>query len=269
MPRPTKKAKTKAAKVKPEVQVDGNLAEAAPVATAVAEAPVEEAPPPPILVEPPEKEKAKAKPPIEDDKDRIAATAINIAKLQAMSMPELNQMARELSVENFGTMRKHRVIFHILPKNAARGCAFLGRGAGNPGRGLRLPALPKLQLSAVPGGHLRLALPDSAIRLADRQPDRWPNPAAQGEGTVLRAAQSRGGGSGRAGQGQGQDSFRQPDATVPEQALYPGDHARRVVHAGARPGLPNWQRVARADRAAAAHWQDRPDAEARQCDAEE
>jgi transcription termination factor Rho len=128
MPRPTKKAKTKAAKVKPEVQVDGNLAEAAPVATAVAEAPVEEAPPPPILVEPPEKEKAKAKPPIEDDKDRIAATAINIAKLQAMSMPELNQMARELSVENFGTMRKHEVIFHILQKNAERAGVLFSEG---------------------------------------------------------------------------------------------------------------------------------------------
>src|SRR5205823_14673059 len=48
------------------------------------------------------------------NKDRVAANSINIAKLQAMSMSELNQMAKDLGVENFGTMRKHEVIFHIL-----------------------------------------------------------------------------------------------------------------------------------------------------------
>ena len=37
-------------------------------------------------------------------RDKIA-TSLNIAKLQAMSMTELNGMARELGVENFGTMR--------------------------------------------------------------------------------------------------------------------------------------------------------------------
>src|SRR5690349_10246090 len=31
-----------------------------------------------------------------EDKDKIAATSLNIAKLQAMSMTELNQMARDL-----------------------------------------------------------------------------------------------------------------------------------------------------------------------------
>ena len=64
----------------------------------------------------------------EEDKDRIAATALNIAKLQAMSMPELNQMARELGVENFGTMRKHEVIFHILQKNAERAGVLFSEG---------------------------------------------------------------------------------------------------------------------------------------------
>src|SRR5882757_1102112 len=39
-------------------------------------------------------------------RDKIAAS-INIAKLQAMSMGDLNKMAREYGVENFGTMRKH------------------------------------------------------------------------------------------------------------------------------------------------------------------
>ena len=64
----------------------------------------------------------------EADRDRIAAS-LNIAKLQAMSMPELNQMARELNVENFGTMRKHEVIFHILQKNAERAGVLFSEGA--------------------------------------------------------------------------------------------------------------------------------------------
>ena len=61
------------------------------------------------------------------DKDRIAAS-LNIAKLQAMSMSDLNQMARELCVENFGTMRKHEVIFHILQKNAERAGVLFSEG---------------------------------------------------------------------------------------------------------------------------------------------
>jgi transcription termination factor Rho len=62
-----------------------------------------------------------------ENKDRIA-TSLNIAKLQAMSMGDLNQMARELSVENFGTMRKHEVIFHILQKNAERAGVLFSEG---------------------------------------------------------------------------------------------------------------------------------------------
>ena len=60
-------------------------------------------------------------------RDRIA-TSINIAKLQAMSMTDLNNMAKELSVENFGTMRKHEVIFHILQKNAERAGVLFSEG---------------------------------------------------------------------------------------------------------------------------------------------
>src|ERR1019366_1867003 len=128
MPRPIKKAKTKTAKLKAEEQVNVAVAEAAPVATAVVEAPPEELQPPTTPVEPPEAEKAPKKAAPEEDKDRVAATAINIAKLQAMSMPELNQMARELGVENFGTMRKHEVIFHILQKNAERAGVLFSEG---------------------------------------------------------------------------------------------------------------------------------------------
>src|SRR6267142_7080101 len=60
-------------------------------------------------------------------RDKIA-TSINIAKLQAMSMTALNNMAKELGVENFGTMRKHAVIFHILHKNAERAGVLFSEG---------------------------------------------------------------------------------------------------------------------------------------------
>jgi transcription termination factor Rho len=139
MPRPVRKAKTKAAKVIVEGEVDGNIAApgAAPaaVAEAPAEAPAEVAPPPAAPTETPApqpeapaKEKTRGKAPAEDDKDKIAVTALNIAKLQAMSMPDLNHMARELGVENFGTMRKHEVIFHILQKNAERAGVLFSEG---------------------------------------------------------------------------------------------------------------------------------------------
>jgi transcription termination factor Rho len=60
-------------------------------------------------------------------RDKIA-TSLNIAKLQAMSMTELNAMAKEYNVENFGTMRKHEVIFHILEKNAQRAGVLFSEG---------------------------------------------------------------------------------------------------------------------------------------------
>jgi transcription termination factor Rho len=62
------------------------------------------------------------------DKDQVAATSLNIAKLQAMSMADLNQMARDLGVENFGTMRKHEVIFNVLQKNAERAGVLFSEG---------------------------------------------------------------------------------------------------------------------------------------------
>ncbi len=60
-------------------------------------------------------------------RDRIAAS-MNIAKLQAMQMSDLNAMARDYGVENFGTMRKHEVIFHILQKNAERAGVLFSEG---------------------------------------------------------------------------------------------------------------------------------------------
>ena len=56
-------------------------------------------------------------------------------------------MASDLGVENFGTMRKHEVIFHILQKNAERsGRAVLRRRAGSSAGRIWLPALPELSI---------------------------------------------------------------------------------------------------------------------------
>ena len=54
--------------------------------------------------------------------------AINISRLQAMSMTDLNNMAKELEIENFGTMKKHELIFEILQKNAERSGGLFAEG---------------------------------------------------------------------------------------------------------------------------------------------
>ncbi|MDA1274151.1 MAG: transcription termination factor Rho [Verrucomicrobia bacterium] len=54
--------------------------------------------------------------------------AINISQLQAMSMADLNQMAKGMEIENFGTMKKHEVIFQILQKNAERSGILFSEG---------------------------------------------------------------------------------------------------------------------------------------------
>jgi len=60
-------------------------------------------------------------------RDRIAES-MNIAELQGMDMTKLNQMAKSLGVENYGTMRKHEVIYQILQKNAERAGVLFTEG---------------------------------------------------------------------------------------------------------------------------------------------
>jgi transcription termination factor Rho len=60
-------------------------------------------------------------------RDKVVES-LNIANLQGMQMSELNAMAKELGVENFGTMRKHEVIFHVLQKNAERAGVLFSEG---------------------------------------------------------------------------------------------------------------------------------------------
>ena len=101
--------------------------------------------------------------------DVVPVLPVNIAKLQAMSMNDLNQMAKELGIENFGTMRKHEVIFHILDKNAQRSGVMFSEGVLevlDEGFGfLRSQAFNYLPC---PGGRLRFALPDPPVQSANR-----------------------------------------------------------------------------------------------------
>ncbi len=53
---------------------------------------------------------------------------INIARLQALSIAELSQMAKDWNIENFGTLKKHEVIFEILKKNAERNGILFAEG---------------------------------------------------------------------------------------------------------------------------------------------
>ena len=74
-----------------------------------------------------EAEKPETPPATGRHRDRVVES-LNIANLQAMSMTDLNNMAKNLGVENFGTMRKHEVIFHILQKNAEREGVLFSEG---------------------------------------------------------------------------------------------------------------------------------------------
>ncbi|MBM3875272.1 MAG: transcription termination factor Rho [Verrucomicrobia bacterium] len=54
--------------------------------------------------------------------------ALHISELQAMPVSELNKRAKEMGIENFGTMRKQEVIFAILKKNAERSGGLFAEG---------------------------------------------------------------------------------------------------------------------------------------------
>lgn len=56
------------------------------------------------------------------------ANAVNISKLQAMSMPDLNRMAKEYGIENFGTLKKHELIYQLLQRNAERSGIMFAEG---------------------------------------------------------------------------------------------------------------------------------------------
>ena len=103
----------------------------APVASEEPELVVRASPPParpPLegLPEEPEEEAVHAPP--KPAPPLPPGQTINIARLQAMSMAELSQLAREWNIENFGTLKKHEVIFEILKKNAERNGILFAEG---------------------------------------------------------------------------------------------------------------------------------------------
>jgi transcription termination factor Rho len=53
---------------------------------------------------------------------------LNLADLQAMTMPHLQKMARDGGVEAVAVLKKHEIIFEILKKNAERNGAMFGEG---------------------------------------------------------------------------------------------------------------------------------------------
>ena len=102
-----------------------------PVASEEPELVVRASPPParpPLegLPEEPEEEAAPAPP--KPAPQLPPGQTINIARLQAMSMAELSHLAREWNIENFGTLKKHEVIFEILKKNAERNGILFAEG---------------------------------------------------------------------------------------------------------------------------------------------
>jgi transcription termination factor Rho len=57
-----------------------------------------------------------------------AGATLNLAELQAMSMPRLQKMARDGGVEAVAVLKKHEIIFEILKKNAERSGQMFGEG---------------------------------------------------------------------------------------------------------------------------------------------
>ncbi len=127
MPRVAKKSAKPRGKAKKNEVLEGLPEEAA------LSAPVEESTAPRSS----EDRHPPGKAPAASDEEEPAATlraevkdgqTINISQLQAMSMAELNSMAKEMGIENFGTMKKHEVIFQILQKNAERSGILFAEG---------------------------------------------------------------------------------------------------------------------------------------------
>ena len=76
-----------------------------------------------IAVATAEKEEAPAPP-----NQLPAGETLNLADLQAMSMPLLQKMARDGGVEAVAVLKKYEIIFEILKKNAERNGAMFGEG---------------------------------------------------------------------------------------------------------------------------------------------
>ena len=105
---------------------------------------------------------------------------------------------------------------------------LLGRRARGAAGRLRLPARARLQLSARPGRHLRLAVADSQVRPADRRHGLRADSSAEGRRALLRAHQGRGGQLRGARAGARQAVLRKPHAAVPAGAARSSRRRTRI-----------------------------------------
>jgi len=161
-------------------------------------------------------------------------------------MNELNAMARDLGVENFGTMRKHEVIFHVLQKNAERaGGCFPKRARGVAGsfgflRSQSFNYLPCPEdIYVSPSQIRRFDLQTGNLvagQIVRRRRRKSFSPLLKVEGV-----------DGEDPTRPRENAFRQSHAAVPQQAVSAGNRRGRVIHARAGFGLPDWQRLARID----------------------
>ena len=127
------------------------------------------------------------------------------------------------------------------------GRADLRRGrAGGPARRVRVPARARLQLSAGPRRHLRLAVADPALRPPHRRHHLGPGAAAQGHRALLRAAQGRGDQLRDARAGAREDLLRQPHAALSDGAAAPRARHREPDHPRDGSPVPDRQGPARA-----------------------
>jgi transcription termination factor Rho len=81
-------------------------------------------PQPPPQPEPEDEDEPLPPPPTPEAR----AKALNISQLQAMSMPDLNTIAKDFGIENFGTLKKHELVFQILQKSAERSGIMFSEG---------------------------------------------------------------------------------------------------------------------------------------------
>ncbi len=57
---------------------------------------------------------------INEQAARSEKESVNMSQLQALEMPELNKMAKKLDIPNYGSLKKHELIFQVLQRNAEK-----------------------------------------------------------------------------------------------------------------------------------------------------
>ena len=109
---------------------------------------------------------------------------------------------------------------------------LLGRRAGDAARRFRLPARARLQLPSRSRRHLRVAVADPEVRPAHRRHGLGRHPAAEGRRALLRPDQGRSDQLRAAGEDQGKDLLREPDAALPAGEAQSRNRRRRTCRAG-------------------------------------